>query len=193
MDDVRVSVCVSVCVSVPFPVVYFEAYFAPTSRSRISKNFKDSESLGKSAGKKWSQNWTFLLGCGLKLPRKKKLALADFALQNMVETTLPDGLETSGRRVYRYFWHISRHFCFFLFWIIFSVLNFFGFCVFLVHPTVASLLLSASVKRFDVSRMRDFYLIIPKLKGITWGPWKVLTQIGLGGGDLPPPSKVFLP
>ena len=26
---------------------------------------------------------------------------ADFALQNMVETTLPDGLETSGRRVYR--------------------------------------------------------------------------------------------
>ena len=26
---------------------------------------------------------------------------ADFALQNMVETTLPDGLETSGRMVYR--------------------------------------------------------------------------------------------
>ena len=26
---------------------------------------------------------------------------ADFALQNMVETTLPDGLETSGQRVYR--------------------------------------------------------------------------------------------
>ena len=25
---------------------------------------------------------------------------ADFALQNMVETTLPDGLETSGRRAY---------------------------------------------------------------------------------------------
>ena len=27
--------------------------------------------------------------------------VADFALQNIVETTLPDGLETSGRRVYR--------------------------------------------------------------------------------------------
>ena len=27
--------------------------------------------------------------------------LADFALQNMVETTLPDGLETSGQREYR--------------------------------------------------------------------------------------------
>ena len=26
---------------------------------------------------------------------------ADFAFQNMVETTLPDGLETSGRRAYR--------------------------------------------------------------------------------------------
>ena len=31
----------------------------------------------------------------------KNFFFADFALQNMVETTLPDGLETSGRRVYR--------------------------------------------------------------------------------------------
>ena len=31
---------------------------------------------------------------------KKSLFFADFALQNMVETTLPDGTETSGRRVY---------------------------------------------------------------------------------------------
>ena len=55
------SVCVSVCVSVcrfdvPFHVLDFEAYFAPTSRSRMSKNFGDSESLRKRAGKKWSQN-----------------------------------------------------------------------------------------------------------------------------------------
>ena len=28
----------------------------------------------------------------------KKFFFADFALQNMVETTLPDGLGTSGRR-----------------------------------------------------------------------------------------------
>ena len=33
--------------------------------------------------------------------KKKFVFLADFALQNMVETTLPDGLETSGRRAYR--------------------------------------------------------------------------------------------
>ena len=32
-----------------------------------------------------------------------------------------------------------------------------GFCVFLVHPTVVSVLLSASVERFFVSRMRDFF------------------------------------
>ena len=32
---------------------------------------------------------------------KKKFFFADFALQNMVETTLPDGLETSGQRAYR--------------------------------------------------------------------------------------------
>ena len=32
---------------------------------------------------------------------KKKFFLADFALQNEVETTVPNGLETSGQRVYR--------------------------------------------------------------------------------------------
>ena len=91
----------SVCLfDVPFHMVYFEAYFAPTFQSWMFKNFSDSESLGKSSGKKWSQNCTFLLACGLKLPRKKSLFFADFALQSMVETTLPDVLETSGQRVY---------------------------------------------------------------------------------------------
>ena len=33
---------------------------------------------------------------------KKKFFFADFALQNMVETTLPDGLEASGQRAYRF-------------------------------------------------------------------------------------------
>ena len=33
--------------------------------------------------------------------QKKVCFFADFFLQNMVETTLPDGLETSGRRAYR--------------------------------------------------------------------------------------------
>ena len=37
----------------------------------------------------------FVKNC-FKPARKKKFVFADFALQNMVETTLPDGLETSG-------------------------------------------------------------------------------------------------
>ena len=45
---------------------------------------------------------------------------------------------------------------FFRFGLYFPFLNFFWFRVFLVHPTVASVLLSASVERFNVSRMRDF-------------------------------------
>ena len=44
------------------------------------------------------------------------------------------------------------------FGLFFPCFNFFvGFCVFLVHPTVVSVLLSASVERFDVYRMRDFF------------------------------------
>ena len=70
--NVRVFVCLSVCV---FDVPFHEAYFAPTSRSRMFQIVRDSESLGKSAGKKWSQNWNFLSRCGLKSPRKKKLCL----------------------------------------------------------------------------------------------------------------------
>ena len=77
--------------------VPFNGLFAPTSRSRMSNILRDSESLGKSNGKKWSHIGTFQFGSGLKSPKKKKKFLTDFALQNMVETTLPDGLETSGR------------------------------------------------------------------------------------------------
>ena len=72
IGNVHVSVCVSVCLfDVPFTMVYFAAFFAPTSQSQMSKKIWDSESLGKSVGKKWSQNWIFMLGCGLKSPRKK--------------------------------------------------------------------------------------------------------------------------
>ena len=38
----------------------FNGLFAPTSRSRMSNIFRDSESLGKNNGKKWSKIWTFL-------------------------------------------------------------------------------------------------------------------------------------
>ena len=51
--------------------VPFNGFFAPTSQSRMSNIFWDSESLGKSNGKKWSNIWTFLFGSGLKSPCKK--------------------------------------------------------------------------------------------------------------------------
>ena len=103
------SVCLCVCVSVCLFTfeVPFKRLFALTSQSWMSNIFRDSESLGKSYRKKWSQIWTFLLESCLKSSRKRKFFFADFALQNMVETTLHDGLETSGRRAYRKFWHIS--------------------------------------------------------------------------------------
>ena len=122
------SICLSVCPSVHLFVcvftfeVLFKCLFAPTFQSRMSNIIKDSESLGKSNGKKWSQIWTFLFESCLKSPRKKSFFfLADFAWQNMVETKLPNGLETSGWRAYCLFWHISRHFWIFSLWMIFSV------------------------------------------------------------------------
>ena len=84
-----ISRFVHMCVCLFTFEVLFKRLFVPTSRSQMSNIFRDSESLGKCNGKKWSQIKTFLFES------------ADFALQNMVETTLPDGLETSGRRAYR--------------------------------------------------------------------------------------------
>ena len=66
---VRPSVRVSVCSLFEVP---FNGLFAPTSQSRMSNIFRDSESVGKSNGKKWSQIWTFLFKNCLKSPRKKK-------------------------------------------------------------------------------------------------------------------------
>ena len=43
----------------------------------------------------------FCLKVVLNRPKKIVFFLADFALQNKVETTLPDGLQTSGGRAYR--------------------------------------------------------------------------------------------
>ena len=69
-QNVHMCVCLSVCLftlEVPFNGLY-----APTSWSRMSNIFRDSESLAKNNWKKWSHLWTFLFESGLKLPRKKK-------------------------------------------------------------------------------------------------------------------------
>ena len=96
------SVCVSVFLrlSVHFEVP-FKRLFAPTSRSRMSNIFRDSESFGQSNGKKWSQIGPFWFESSQKSPRNFFFLCADFALQNMMETTLPNGLETSGQKAYR--------------------------------------------------------------------------------------------
>ena len=61
--------------------VPFNGLFAPTSQSRMSNIFRDSESLGKSNAKKWSQIWTFLFRNCLKLPRKKVFSLTFFTFE----------------------------------------------------------------------------------------------------------------
>ena len=54
--SVCVRVCLSICLSVPFRIYALMYMFAPTSLNRMLTFFRDSESLGKSAGKKRSQN-----------------------------------------------------------------------------------------------------------------------------------------
>ena len=74
------SVCLSVRLSLRLFTfeVPFNRLFAPTS-----KNLEVW---------KWSK---------ITKQKKKVFFFTDFALQNKVETTLPDGLETSGQRAYR--------------------------------------------------------------------------------------------
>ena len=58
----------------------FKGLFAPTSPSRMSNNFRDSESLGKSNGKKWCQIWKLFLMKGVKSPRRKKFFTDFFSI-----------------------------------------------------------------------------------------------------------------
>ena len=75
--SVRMSVCLCVCPCVCLFTfeVPFNCLFSPPSRSWMSNIFRDSESLGKSNGKNWSNIWTFWFGNGLKSPRKKNFFL----------------------------------------------------------------------------------------------------------------------
>ena len=53
-----VRVSFRVCVRLLTFELSFKRLFASTSQSRMSKIFRDAASLGKSNGKKWSQNWS---------------------------------------------------------------------------------------------------------------------------------------
>ena len=137
--SVRLSVCPSVCLFVRLFTfeVPFNGLFAPTSRSWMSNIFRDSESLGKSNGKKWS----YILNCFFwklsKIAVQKKFFFCWFFGPVSVRRLYND-----MRRLY---WDMRQ-----LYW--YDA----GFGAFLVHPPMASVLLSASVERFSVSRMRDF-------------------------------------
>ena len=76
--------------------VPFNGLFSPTSRSWMSNIFRDSESLGKSNWKKWSNIWTFLFGSGLKSRAKKKKKFCWFCLcppSYGIGATIPIGRE----------------------------------------------------------------------------------------------------
>ena len=60
----------SVCPFVHFLNKPFKCFSASTSRSWMSKNFRDLDILGKSNEKKWSQIWKLLLIKGVKSLRK---------------------------------------------------------------------------------------------------------------------------
>ena len=91
-------VYLSVCSLIEVP---FKRLLPPLPKIGCPKFLKIQNPWGKVMERSGLTFEHLLFGSGLKSPRKKKIFFADFALQNMVETTLPDGLETSGRRVYR--------------------------------------------------------------------------------------------
>ena len=154
---VCLCVCLCVCLFVPLHVVYFEAYFAPTSLSRMSKVFRASESLGKMGGKKWSQNWTFFFKVVLNRCVIFLLLLLILPYKTWWKPRFPMDWRPLVKGYIANFGISLDVFEFFGFWLFFLLNIFFwGFCVFLVHPTVVSVLLSALVERFNVFRMRDF-------------------------------------
>ena len=72
-------ICPCVCPCVHFLGTVLMS-FCPHFLKLMSNIFRDSESLGKGSGKKWSQIWTFLFGSGIKLPYKKKVFFGWFCL-----------------------------------------------------------------------------------------------------------------
>ena len=90
-------VCLSVCLSVCSLLRYRLTVFLPPLPEDGCLIFLDIRNpWGKVMERSGLRFEHFCLE--VVLNRKKK---ADFALQNMVETMLPVGLETSGQRVYR--------------------------------------------------------------------------------------------
>ena len=100
--SVRLSVCLCVCLSVCSLLRYRLTVFLPPLPEVGCQIFLEIRNPWGKAMKRSGVTLKHFFWKWSKIAAQKKFFLcADFALQNMVETTLPDGLETSGRRVYR--------------------------------------------------------------------------------------------
>ena len=97
--SVRLFVRLSVCSLLRYSL---NVFLPQLPQSRMSHIFRDSESLGKGNGNKVVSDLNIFVWKWSEIATQKKVCcFADFTLQNMVETTLPDGLETFGQRAYR--------------------------------------------------------------------------------------------
>ena len=98
--NVRLSVCLCVCVSVCSHLRYrFNVFLPPLHKSGCPIFLEIRNPWGKVMERSGLIFEHFCLKM-VKYRRAKKKKNADFALQNMVKTTFPDGLETSGRTAY---------------------------------------------------------------------------------------------
>ena len=97
MLSISRNVCLRVCVSLCSLLRYLlNVFLPPLSEVGCPIFLEIRNPWGKVMERSGLRFEIFLFGSGLKLPNKKKVFFADFALQNKVETALPDGLETSG-------------------------------------------------------------------------------------------------
>ena len=99
--NVHMCVCVSVCPSVHFLRYRLTVFLPPLPKVGCPIFLEIRNPWGKVMERSGLTFEHFCLEVVSNRRAKKSLFFADFALQNMVKTTLPDGLETSGRRVYR--------------------------------------------------------------------------------------------
>ena len=101
-QNVRLFVCPSVCLSVCSLLRYrLNVFLPPLPEVGCPKFLEIRNPWGKVMERSGLRFEHFCLEVVKNRRAKVFFFFADFALQNMVENTLPDGLETSGRRVYR--------------------------------------------------------------------------------------------
>ena len=95
---VRVFVCLSVCSHLRYRLSVF---LPPLPEVGCPLFLEIRSPWGKVMERSGLRLLHFFFNCQKFQHKKRSCFFADFASQNLVETTLPDGLETSGRRAYR--------------------------------------------------------------------------------------------